>query len=168
MPQPDAQHLLEQAALMVEHAEGESAPTHLRRAISNVYYALFHGVVQAATDDFLGKRQRPSSRYVLLYRSVEHRHLRRLCEDITKSTLPERLRKFFPNDKVHRELATFAQAFVYQQDRRMFADYDPSFEPIASDIAVEMQRAHAALRSLHRIGPAERRAFFTLVVLRPQ
>lgn len=91
MSVPDPNHLLDQAdRLIVSTGGGTARHVDLRRAISNAYYALFHAVTAQAVDDLVGSRHRQTARYRLVYRSVEHKGLRRLCEDVVKPTLPRR------------------------------------------------------------------------------
>jgi len=68
----------------------------IRRAISATYYALFHAVSIEAADRLVGVRNRKTERYGLVYRSVDHGPLRRLCEEVQKPKLTERYRRFEP------------------------------------------------------------------------
>jgi hypothetical protein len=80
---PDPDHLLDQAERLIASTGGGTARhVDLRRAISNAYYALFHAVTAQTVDDFIGSSHRKTQKYRLVYRSIEHRALRDLCEDI--------------------------------------------------------------------------------------
>lgn len=71
-------HLLEQAdRLLAPPGGGAPRQVDLRRAISNAYYSLFHAVLTDAADDFVGSTHRQSPRYALVYRSVDHKSLRK-------------------------------------------------------------------------------------------
>ena len=84
-------HLLEQAdRLITPPGGGAPRQADLRRAISNAYYAVFHAVVTEAADDFVGRTHRQTPRYALVYRSIDHKSLRGVCEDIVKTKLPKR------------------------------------------------------------------------------
>ncbi len=79
-------HLLDQAdRLITPPGGGAPRQADLRRAISNAYYAVFHAVVAQAADDFVGITHRASPRYGLVYRSIDHKSLRKLCEDVKKT-----------------------------------------------------------------------------------
>jgi hypothetical protein len=112
-------HLFEQADRLISARSG-GAPRQadLRRAISTVYYAVFHTIVTAAADDFLGRAQRATTRYALLYRSVDHPHLRRLCEDVAKDTPPKRYSSFLPKGGFGPDLIAVATAFGELQEKR--------------------------------------------------
>lgn len=128
MSVPDPDHLLDQAERLIASTGGGAARhVDLRRAISNAYYALFHAVTAKAVDDLLGTRDRRSPRYRLVYRSVEHKALRKLCEDIVKPSLPRRYSKFAPDGGFGEDLKSFAKTLLELQNQRHLADYDPLF-----------------------------------------
>jgi hypothetical protein len=98
MSVPDPDHLLEQADRLIASTGGGAARhIDLRRAISNAYYALFHAVTAQAADDLVGSSYRQTPRYRLVYRSVEHQALRKLCEEIVKPTLKREYSNFRPD-----------------------------------------------------------------------
>jgi hypothetical protein len=90
-------HLLQQADQLISPVGG-GAPRQadLRRALSTAYYALFHAIVTQAADTFVGRTQRSTAAYSLIYRSVEHRNLKALCVDIKKPTLPSKYSEYAP------------------------------------------------------------------------
>src|SRR5918912_2888967 len=82
-------HLFEQAERLVEPPPaGPPRQVDIRRAISAAYYGVFHAVLAAAAHHFVGKTKRATSQYGLVYRSIEHKRLRELCEDLQKQTIP--------------------------------------------------------------------------------
>jgi uncharacterized protein (UPF0332 family) len=169
MSVPDPDHLLEQAdRLIASTGAGTARQVDLRRAISNAYYALFHAVVAEAADDLVGRTHRPTPRYMLVYRSVDHRRLRKLCEDIAKQNLPDRYSRFEPEGGFGPDLQFFAKALVELQDSRHQADYDPLFRATRSNAARIVQRGRDALQRFRHANQAQRRAFLTLVVFPPR
>lgn len=90
-------HLLDQADRLTRAPDvGAPRQADLRRAISSAYYAVFHALVTEATDNVVGKTQRHTPLYALVYRSIDHRALRRTCEEIAKEaarTALDRLRR---------------------------------------------------------------------------
>jgi uncharacterized protein (UPF0332 family) len=65
--------LFEQADGLVTAARPEGPRQEdLRRAISTVYYALFHFAVTAAVNMIAAEEIRSSDLYALAYRSVDH------------------------------------------------------------------------------------------------
>ena len=90
-------HLLEQATLLLTAAPGRKPrQANLRRAISTAYYAIFHHLLTAAADEFVGKSLRGESRYSLVYRSIDHGAIRRACEVASRRELPAKYRSLLP------------------------------------------------------------------------
>jgi uncharacterized protein (UPF0332 family) len=169
MSVPDPDHLLDQAdRLIMSTGAGTARHVDLRRAISAAYYALFHAVTTEAADDLVGKTHRQTPRYMLVYRSVAHRGLRRLCNDIVKDSLPGRYSGIAPDSGFGADLQFFAAALVELQDRRHRADYDPLFSPTRSNAVLAVQRSKAALARLREADRALRRAFLTLAIFSPR
>ena len=67
----NSDHLLDQAErLTTPLGLGAPRQADLRRAISAAYYGVFHAVATEAADEFVGRTQRDSARYALVYRSI--------------------------------------------------------------------------------------------------
>src|ERR1700751_1842071 len=81
-------HLFEQADKLISPPPaGPPRQVDIRRAISAAYYGVFHAVLAAAADQFVGVTKRSTSQYGLVYRSVDHLWLKKLCEEVKKPTL---------------------------------------------------------------------------------
>lgn len=162
-------HLLDQAdRLITLPAGGAPRQADLRRAISSAYYGLFHAVVTEAADDFVGISHRQTPRYSLVYRSVDHRWLRTLCEDIAKPTLPIRYRNYQPTGGFGPDLAAFSAALVDLQEKRHLADYDPQLRVRMSDAISAVDTGRAALIRFRSANRTRRKAFLSLVVFSPR
>ena len=162
-------HLLDQAARLIT-PPGGGAPRQadLRRAISNAYYAVFHAVVTQAADDFVGMTQRTSPRYALAYRSIDHRSLRILCEDVKKTTLPAKYSKYAPRGGFGSDLIALATAVVDLQEKRHLADYDPLFRVRTSDAELAVATGHTAISRFNSANRVSRKAFLSLLVFSPR
>jgi hypothetical protein len=88
VPIPNAEHLLDQAEPLIAPV-GPGAPRQvdLRRAISSAYYAVFHAVLAAAADEFVGRARRAETAYGLVYRRIDHGALRELCAELNRPSL---------------------------------------------------------------------------------
>lgn len=162
-------HLLDQAdRLMTPPGGGAPRQADLRRAISNAYYALFHAVVTEAADSLVGRTHRTSSLYALVYRSIDHRSLRRLCEDVTKTTLPAKYSRYAPKSGFGVDLIALATAVVDLQEKRHLADYDPLFGVRMSDAVLALATSRTALLRFRSANRAWRRIFATLLVFSPK
>jgi len=149
---------------------GRGAPRQadLRRAISNAYYGVFHAVVTEAADHFVGKTQRQTPIYGLVYRSIEHRSLLRLCEGVKKATLPERYSKHEPTGGFGSDLIALAIAVVDLQEKRLLADYDPLYRVGMSDAVLAVATGRTALVRFRNANRARRKAFLSLLVFSPR
>jgi uncharacterized protein (UPF0332 family) len=169
MSVPDPDHLLDQAdRLIVSTGGGTARHVDLRRAISNAYYALFHAVTAQAVDDLIGSRHRQTTRYRLVYRSVDHKTLRRLCEDVVKPTLPRRYSNYAPDGGFGPDLKFLATTLVQLQNQRHRADYDPLFAATRSSAIATVQKARKALVHFRKAEQALRRDLLTLAVFPPR
>lgn len=162
-------HLLDQAErLTVPLGSGAPRQADLRRAISTAYYGVFHAVVMEAADDFVGKTQRDTPRYALVYRSIDHRSLRGICEDVVKTTLPAKYSKFQPSGGFGPDIVALATAVVELQEKRHSADYDPLFRASTSDAVLAVANGRDALVRFRDANRARRKAFLSLVVFSPR
>jgi hypothetical protein len=163
------EHLFEQAdALIRPSPAGPPRQVNLRRAISAAYYGIFHAAVTAATDLFIGAVHRGTKQYGLVYRSVDHRWLRELCEQAQKQTLPGRFSAYAPQSGFGSDIAAFATAVIELQEKRHRADCDPLIRVNSADAILAVTTARAALARLQQADPASRQAFLTFLLFRPR
>jgi hypothetical protein len=163
------EHLFEQADGLIEApAAVPPRQVDLRRAISSAYYGIFHAILTAAADQFVGVTQRSSSQYRLVYRSIDHKALRVLCEEVIKPTLSAKYRPYEPRNGFGPNIAAFAAAVLDLQQKRHEADYDPSVRMRMSDAVLAVRTARAALARYRRASSQRRRAFITLLVCPPR
>ena len=169
MPVLNPNHLLDQADRLVTTHGGARRQADLRRAISTAYYAVFHAIVIEAADDFVGATQRQTGRYALVYRSIDHRSLRTLCEDIRKPTLPAKYSKYRPpTGEFGHDLTAVAAAVADLQEKRHLADYDPSFRVVPSEAVSAIATGRTAIARFRRANRTQRGAFISLLVFSPR
>lgn len=165
---PNVEHLLEQAdRLITPTGPGAPRQVDLRRAISNSYYALFHAVSIAGADQFVGKARQSEPQYALVYRSIDHRALKQLCEDLVKPILPAKYARYVPGGFRLLGIGFFAFAVVDLQAKRHSADYDPMIRLSASDARMAIRTARRAL-TLFRMVRRDRRIFLMLLLFPPR
>jgi len=169
MPVLNPDHLFDQADRLIA-PQGRGAPRQadLRRAISNVYYGLFHAIVANATDDLVGSTQRQTPRYALIYRYVEHKSLRTLCEDVKKPSLPAKYSKLAPTGGFGPDLIAVSTAVLDLQEKRHLADYDPLFRVGISDAALAVATGRTALIRFRNAPGEPRKVFLSLLVFSPR
>jgi hypothetical protein len=169
MPVLNPDHLLEQAdRLIAPPGGGAPRQADLRRAISTAYYAVFHAIVTDAADDFVGRSHRHAPRYALVYRSIDHRSVRGLCEDVVKTTPPAKYSNYVPMGGFGPDLIALATAVVELQEKRHAADYDPLFRARMSDAVLAVATSRTALVRFRAASRARRKAFLSLLVFSPR
>jgi len=161
IPNPD--HLLEQAARL---AAGRPRQADLRRAISTAYYGLFHFCLAAVADQFVGKTQRKTSRYALVYRGITHRTLRELCVEARKQKPAARYTHFIPDGGFSSDIHIFATGAMELQDSRHRADYDPQSQFDRREARAAIQTARSAIEHF-RAAPEDDRILFLTLLLSP-
>ncbi|MEH2532957.1 uncharacterized protein (UPF0332 family) [Bradyrhizobium sp. AZCC 1588] len=161
-------HLFEQAEKLIAPQAGRPRQVDVRRAISAAYYAIFHAIIAAAADQFIGVTNRDESRYGLVYRSVDHGWLRKLCEEVQKPTLSSKFRRCAPAAGFGANIVAFAAATEELQEKRHSADYDVMIRINRSDAALAITTARAALGRFHGAGEPERLAFLSLLLFPPR
>ena len=162
-------HLFDQAdKLVIAPSVGAPRQVDLRRAISSAYYGLFHFTMATLADEFVGLTQRPSGRYALVYRSVDHRALRILCAEVQKQTPPRNYSPYIPANGFGQNIQAFATAAIELQEKRHRADYDPVPRFRTSDAKLAIGTALSAVRRFTRASPERRKAFLTLLLCPPR
>ena len=162
-------HLFDQAdRLTTPPAGGAPRQADLRRSISSVYYGIFHAVLTEAADDFVGRTKRHTLRYALLYRSINHRTLRAICEELAKTNLPDKYRRFEPRGGFGPDLKALAAAVIELQEKRHSADYDPHYRASLSDAVLAVKAGRTALVRFRSANRTKRKAFLSLIVFSPR
>lgn len=165
----NSDHLLEQAERLVQPpAAGPPRQVDVRRAISAAYYAVFHHLLTAVGDAYVGRTKRNTSEYALIYRSVDHGALRQLCREATKPNMPEKYRRHLPRNGLGPNIQAFASAFIELQDRRHRADYDPFGRLKTSDVKAAIAAAYTAIARFDRASAARRKSFLALLLFSPR
>src|ERR1700693_2270452 len=103
------EHLFEQADRLIATA-GRPRQADIRRAISAAYYGLFHAIITAAADQYVGATNQHMSRYGLVYRSVGHDWLRKLCEEAQKQAPSDKFKAHVPLTGFGADITAFAIA----------------------------------------------------------
>lgn len=121
MPVTYHEGLLEQARHLLTRDKKNPRPENLRRAVSSAYYAIFHLLVNDATERLLpGASQEKFRRG--LGRVFDHRDMKAA----SKAVVSGLFKGSFSSLVAPPELKKVAQAFLDLQDARHRADYDLS------------------------------------------
>lgn len=167
IPNPD--HLFDQArGLASASSAGAPRQVDLRRAISSAYYGIFHFALTALADEFVGKTKRTSSRYTLVYRSVDHRTFKDVCSEAKKPTPAARYASYVPKNGFGPNIQLFSAAAVDLQERRHAADYDPLSRFSADEARLAIASAESAVMRFRRETQERRKLFLTLLICPPR
>ena len=140
-------------------ASGKNKPyqAHLKRAISTVYYAMFHTMARNCADMLVGSApaHRSASAWRQMYRGIDHGLAKTRCE----ATLP---------NGTPQEIQDFADHFVAMQIKRHEADYDLNCRFAKTAVISDMRAAEAIINAFNSVSAKDRRAFAVWVLLKPR
>lgn len=130
--------------------------TDLRRAVSSVYYALFHAIAQSNADTLVGDDplHRDQSAWRQVYRALEHGYARQRCRQAVSSS------------RFATPIQRLADYFVFAQSRRHLADYDPNVNFVHQEILTAITEASEYITAFRSTPPQERRAFAVYILMR--
>lgn len=168
MPILRIDHLLDQADGLIAAARGRPRQADLRRAISSAYYAVFHAVITAAADEFVGAVQRGTREHALTMRSIDHRTIKACCLEIVKTSPTRAYLPYLPGGGFSAPVLGFANVFPDLQDQRHGADYDSLSSYVTADARTMIATARGAISSLVAAPPADRRAFLFMILFPPK
>ena len=159
-------HLIEQAVLLVApRPKGSPRQVDLRRAISATYYAVFHMVLASLADEFVGGTLKKILRYALVYRSVSHKWLTDLCDELSKQTPKAKFQPYLPLGGFERDFKAFASSASELKERRHEADYDPLKRFKSADANLVIETGRSAIARYGKVSVKQRKAFLTMLLL---
>lgn len=163
----DPAELLAVAGLLsAPRAQKPPSQAQLRRAVSTAYYALFHKVLQAAAERFVGLHQQNSGAYNILYRSFDHGYMKKVCDDLQLSTLKDRTKIQLHRSSISQDARDFAGSFPALQEVRHAADYDPTAQFLRSVVVSLVDGAAVAVAAFDRMPPDEKADILALLMVR--
>lgn len=166
---PDASDLLAVARLLLSAGTVQPpSEAQLRRAVSTAYYALFHKVLRAGAERFMGAGTQRSAGYSLLYRGFNHGRMKAVCDSLDVATLSKNLQQQLRRTSVSQEARNFVSAFASLQEARHLADYDPLTLFVLSDTADLVDAAEAAMAAFDQIAPEEKADLLALMLVSPR
>ena len=139
-----------------QEIDHEQAQTHLKRAVSTAYYAMFHAVCVNAAEllSSAGNGPATAAAWRQAYRAPEHTHVRNQCRNPS-------LMAAFPT-----EVRDFARIFVENQGHRNQADYNPASDFYPLNVSQIIDNAEIAINQLTAAPVPIRRAFAITILLR--
>ena len=153
---PDSTELLDVARVLSNSdSPTGSSDAERRRAVSSVYYAVFHRLLRDAAGRFVGADQTETAAYAIIYRSFDHRQIRTVCEGLKAPAL-----------KVSPNMRRFAEAFLELQEARHRADYNPDARFFPTEVSTLIGRGEAAMEAFSNIESSEKTDILALMMVR--
>lgn len=160
IPNPD--HYLDQAEHLIAWSGGRQAD--LRRAISTAYYGVFHAVMRAAADTYVGRANQKSPEYALAYRHIDHAGLKSVCEACKRQPSADASE----SGQLSPDLRAFAGAVVELQARRHAADYDPDLYLYVLDVRTVLATARDAVNRFRNLPSDQRLKLLFMLMVKPK
>lgn len=158
MPKSQLARDLLKTAESLSVSRGKPKQANLRRAVSTIYYAIFHALCNNCANCFVGRTgDYPRAAWRRTYRALNHRFAKEACN--TNKQNKRRIIEKFPN-----EIQDFADQFYNMQIKRHSADYDPDFKLTKSSVETDLLTAKSIIKAFEAAPLSDRRAFATLVL----
>ena len=154
---PDPPELLAVARLLAD-AGARPSDGQLRRAVSTAYYAVFHRVLRAGVERFVGAGNAARPGYTLIYRGYSHGRIRAVCTALDAASLGANVQRQLKTSAASQDMRDFASAFVALHANRQRADYDPQAAFSHSETIATVAEAASAIEAFDRKTDEERAA----------
>lgn len=139
--------LLDQARHLASKERGRPLQVSLRRAVSTMYYALFHFLIDEATRSFIGSRPSQARLRQLLGRAFQHGTMSQASRAFGSGSISPRVSAAMSTSVVPARLQELANAFSALQELRQRADYDRSASFTREDVLALVARTHSMVGS---------------------
>jgi hypothetical protein len=129
---------------------------------------VFHVCLTAAADEFVGVGRRATSRYELVYRTIDHRVFLDVCEEAIKLRPRVSYQPFMPPGGLGDDILAFSIASVELQKQRYLADYAAMAFFDTEDAKQVVWSAREAIRHFFAAPEEPRKMFLTLLMCPPR
>jgi uncharacterized protein (UPF0332 family) len=148
--------LIEVATVLVENNHKRPTQACLKRAISSLYYAIFHSLARSCANSFIGGAIAgvATPAWQRTYRSLDHGAAKKAFQNTGQIAA------------YSDEIRAFCVTFVRMQQRRHDADYDPYSRFRKSEVLADLQQVKEAISKFERCKLSERRAFAAYALLK--
>ena len=154
----DWRNLIQAGRDLLNPQPAGSSPTdeHIRRAVSNAYYAMFHALAESNASVLIGSPNNgvTIAAWSRVYRGLDHATARRELQ---------RHRQDFPV-----QARRFARTFSDMQQLRHSADYDPTAGFNVQEAIAYLDLAEAAILDYTQTAPSERVYVAAVTLIRPR
>jgi uncharacterized protein (UPF0332 family) len=153
--------LLEQALRLATLDVKKPKQANLRRAISSLYYAVFHLLVDEACRIQIGAQRNQAPFRQVLGRAFAHGVMKEACKSFGGGTLKKGVAKGLPAGfTIPGEIRELAETFVDLQDNRHLADYDLTERFKRSEVLVLIAEVRKHSETFRNLASSNEKRFF--------
>ncbi len=153
--------LLEQAVKLAKLDAKRPRQANLRRAVSSVYYAVFHLLVDEACRVQIGAQHGQAPFRQVLGRAFAHGVMKEACKSFGGGTLKKGVAKGLPAGlAIPAEIRVLAETFVDLQERRHLADYDLTERFKRSDVLSLINQVEGRIQAFRNLASSNEKRFF--------
>ena len=153
----DRPDLLKTADVLLSANIKKPRQSDLRRAVSTIYYAMFHELAKSCSDHLIGgdNSDRSDPAWQQVYRSLHHGIVKSQCLNEQKTL------SLFPP-----EIGAFGRHFVAMQKKRNSADYDPFYRIEKSQVENDWKITEEIIDGYRSCKSKSKRAFAAFCLLK--
>lgn len=164
------QGLIEQARTLAQLDSGKPKQVNLRRAVSSLYYAFFHYLVDEACLALIGAQHAQRGYRHSLARAFVHATMKAACSSFAAANLPPTITKPLPrvakgNYLVAKPIQRIASVFKELQEKRHVANYELSERFRRSEVQSLIGQVDSAIQNFARLPASDDRHFFLVCLL---
>jgi len=157
--------LLAQAIALAKIDPKKPKQVNLRRAVSSVYYALFHYLVHEGCCQQIGTQHVQSPFRHVIGRGYSHSVMKQACASFGGGTLKEAVKKGLPLDAnrnypIPKPIRDLAATFAELQEKRQLADYDLSERFARAEVLTLIEEVEDAIKKFGKLPASNDKSFF--------
>ena len=134
MAQPLYRQYIQQARRLARLDRRRPQQGNLRRAVSTIYYALFHFLIDRSSRFLVGSKGERESFRKTLARAYGHNEMQSVARTFRGGTLTATITRIVGPLPIPPMLRRLAELFVSLQDERHLAEYDPAASYLREEV----------------------------------
>lgn len=156
--------LLRQAQHLAKMEPRRPRQASLRRAVSTMYYSLFHLLLDEATGVMFGRGGTRRRFRDVLARGFSHHSMAATCRSFAGGNLPASIDTVVAPMPIPNDLRHVADVFVQLQDARHQADYNRALSFYKTEVLNLLQDTTDAVEAWQRVRDDEAAKFFLMAL----
>ena len=157
--------LFAQAVILAQLDARRPKQANLRRAVSSIYYAVFHYLIHESTCILFGTQHRQAPYRSVLGRAFSHNIMKQACVSFGGGSLKAAAIKGLPRDsdglyRIPTAIVDLASTFVELQEKRHSADYDRTEQFTRNDVLTLLDDAQNRVAEFSDLELTDDKRFF--------